>query len=209
MRNWIVYGFVTLLGLGFCLFVLGLVIVRFYQVPNASMEPTLREGDSLLLVRHVVSRNLRRGELATFYLPEEAEQVAVSRVVGLPGDKVRVSSGRLILNGQQLAEPYVHVGANPKAGDFPTSLDSLFDVGGEARRLQSVMYGEWVKDGNLVVPDGYYFMLGDNRNQALDSRNFGPVPQGNILTRPIYVYQTRSGSGRRLIDSYIIGAPPP
>jgi signal peptidase I len=209
MRNWFFYTFLAVFGSAFGMVIVGVVSVRIYQVPNAAMEPTLREGDSLLEFRRFGMRSIQRGELAAFFLPQDSAQTIVRRVVGVPGDHIKVRGGRLVLNGQQLAEPYIQISKNALGADFPTTLDSMLDLGGEVRNLQAVMYGEWVRNGTLIVPDGYYFMLGDNRTNTVDSRIFGPIPVGNILARPVYVYRTKApGTERHLLDSYIIGDPP-
>jgi signal peptidase I len=194
MRNWFFYTFLAVFGSAFGIVIVGVVSVRIYQVPNATMEPTLREGDSLLEFRRFGMRSIQRGELAAFLLPQDSAQTIVRRVVGVPGDHIKVRGGRLVLNGQQLAEPYIQISKNALGADFPTNLDSMLD---------------WVRNGTLIVPDGYYFMLGDNRTNTVDSRIFGPIPLGNILARPVYVYRTKApGTERHLLDSYIIGDPP-
>jgi signal peptidase I len=199
------FGFVTAIV---CLLVIGALLTLRYEMPTAAMEPSLRQGDRLAEIRFFGLFSTRRGQVAAFYLPFGPRLVTIRRVVGLAGDRIRVLRGTLVLNGKQVYEPYVRVSSRSAGLDFP-SVSEVFSTNDEMRPLQDQMYAEWVKDGSLVVPQGYCFLLGDNRNHSIDSRNFGPVPLSNIFAWPYYVYSSKfTGSMPRLIDSYRIGMPP-
>jgi len=207
MRGFLLFVMVTFLLVSVLVVAVGISFVRFYVVPSTWMEPGLLKGDSLVGIR-LIGQNLTRGELVAFNLPYDPTQSAIGRVLGLPGDRVRVENGRVVLNGKTLDEPYIELAANVPSRNFPDRFDSSLDQG-EVLRLQSEMYAEWVKEGNLIVPEGMYFILNDNRNGTVDSRNYGPVPQANIVAKPIYVYATKAaGSSRRRIDEYVVGLQP-
>jgi signal peptidase I len=205
MRNFLLMSGLTLLGVLLCLGALGVVLVSSYQVNGVAMEPTLHAGERLATIRLVIKRTVNRGEVVEFYAPYDPRVMAIGRVVGLPGDHIRVASGTLFLNGKQIYEPYIMASPDRVVADFPSSGSSIFDDG-ELRRLQNVMYAEWVTNGELVVPDGYYFVLGDNRNKSMDSRNYGPVVQNSVFARPVIVYSSNPSREKwRPIDSYLIG----
>jgi signal peptidase I len=122
------------------------------RVVSKSMEPTLKEGDSVL-VNKLSGAGPRRRELIAFRAPD-SEDILVKRVVGLAGDRVEIWDGRLVVNGRRRAESY----ADPKA------IDSVFF-------------------GPVQVPAGAVFVLGDNRGDSEDSRDFGAVREDAILGR--------------------------
>ena len=206
MRNWFLYAFFGLIGTLLCFGAVAVSALRVYEVPTNAMEPSLRAGDRLLDIRFFGRRSVKRGQIVAFYVPYQEGEIAIRRVLGLPGDRIQVRAGRLVLNGTPIYEPYVR---NPQgAPDFPSAWDASVDEG-EIRRLRNVMYGEWVRNDMLTVPEGQYFVLADNRGDSFDSRNYGPVPQGNVLGKPLCVFETTAAnSSRRVIDSYFIGAQP-
>jgi signal peptidase I len=122
------------------------------RVVSASMEPTLREGDSVL-VNKAGGAEPRRRELIAFRAPD-SDDILVKRVVALPGDRVAIEDGRLVVNGRHRAEPYAD----------PDAIDSVFF-------------------GPVEVPAGAVFVLGDNRGDSVDSRDFGAVREDAILGR--------------------------
>ena len=133
-----------------------------YRVEGDSMLPSLAHRESVLVVRTRFRWNrLRRGDVVVFERPGGAGGIYIKRVVGLPGEDLRVADGRVYLDGQQLAERYVQGAAVPEGGDS--------GEGGESR--------EWFNG-----PDEY-FLLGDNRADSNDSRAFGPVSAGLIKGR--------------------------
>jgi signal peptidase I len=125
-----------------------------FGIPSASMEPTLRPGDHVLVEKLSVRfRSPRRGDLVVFHEPGDGS-LAVKRVVGVAGDRVAIEDGLLALNGRLRHEPYV---------DQP-SVDSLYF-------------------GPVVVPRDRVFVLGDNRADSRDSRAYGAVPRRSLVGR--------------------------
>ena len=166
------------------------IALRNYLVPTSSMEPTLLVGDHVM-VRMLPeadgssrSTAVRRGDVVIFKFPPRPTISYAKRVIGLPGDHIRIENKNVILNGRKLDEPYTrHIDPNlaPYRDNFPSTPVNLFQ------------YKEFVADmlenhvdrnkGELVVPSGSYFVLGDNRDNSLDSRYHGLIPRANIVGR--------------------------
>jgi signal peptidase I len=173
-------------------------IVQAFQIPSESMENTLLIGDYLLVNKlcyggtglgdHLMPyQKIARGDIIVFHYPVDPQQHFVKRVIGVPGDRLRMVNKRVFINGKPLDEPYVHF-VEPLNDQF---RDSFPRVDIPARRLE----GDWwlqmqklVVDGQLIVPEGHYFVMGDNRDDSLDSRYWGFVPQENIIGRPLIIY---------------------
>lgn len=174
--------------------------VQAFQIPSESMENTLLIGDYLLVDKVHFGQSgiwnkvepytqIRRGDIVVFRYPVNPTQHFVKRVIGLPGDRIHLENKRVYVNGSRLDERYVvyrdaghdeYRDEFPRA-DFPTVLtpDSL--------RWWKQAKGLTHK-GELVVPAGHFFVLGDNRDQSLDSRYWGFVPRENIIGRPLVIY---------------------
>ena len=185
--------------------VIGLFIITFnlqaFEIPSSSMENTLLIGDHVFVDRITLApktkwasgvvhyREPKRGDIIVFFSTNPAEPGLhiVKRVIGTPGDKIHLREGKLYVNGQLQNEPYVlHDGSyNNYRDNFPAvSPSEAANVTPEwADRLPGL-----IKDGDLVVPKGEYFCMGDNRDVSLDSRYWGPVPQQNIIGRPLFIY---------------------
>lgn len=135
------------------------------RVPSASMAPTLKPHDHVLTnkLAYDLFSTPERGDLAVFEsVDPKREDKLVKRVVGLPGDEVRVENGVLLVNGAPPYEPYKKVRPGEPSGQkvrAPARAESF---------------------GPAVVPEGHVFVLGDNRNDSYDSRFFGPVPKDNL-----------------------------
>jgi signal peptidase I len=191
-------GFVTewAVTLGIYLF-LSTTLVQAYVVPTGSMEGTLRVGDHMLVDRVTYSkpgslgarilpyRELARGDIAAFLYPEDTRQTYVKRVIGLPGDRIRLDGKQVIRNGHRLTEPYTqHISADldPYRDNFPLAPE--FQTTPRGRD----MLRHHVVDGEVVVPPDMIFMLGDNRDNSLDSRYWGFVPRSYVVGKPLFVY---------------------
>jgi len=172
-------------------------VLQPYLIPSESMEKTLLAGDFLLVNKQVYSssgrlarwllpyRDVARGDIIVFHHPQPS--YLVKRVVGVPGDRLRIEDGRVTLNGNLLDEPYAAfepAAYNPFRDDFPARVytDPEVDLGWW-KQMQGL-----VRDGELVVPADAYFVLGDNRNHSKDSRFWGFVPRQAIVARPLVIY---------------------
>jgi signal peptidase I len=158
-----------------------------YMMPTASMEPTVLSGDCYLAetLTWRVGRSPRRGDLIVFRYPVDRNQVYVKRVVGVPGDRLHIIDKQLFLNGAAVPEPYaVHQAANTDSyrDNFPSNPGEYLPDRGWG------MLRNNVHDGEALAPEGEYFVLGDNRDNSLDSRYWGFVPRADILGSPILIY---------------------
>ncbi|HEU5351997.1 MAG TPA: signal peptidase I [Terracidiphilus sp.] len=172
-------------------------LLQPFLIPSESMERTLLVGDFLLVNRQIFApagrfgrwilpyRNVERGDVVIFHHPDPA--YLVKRVIGLPGDSVRIVNGKVSVNGVPLVEPYaVYELAPPNhfRDNFPGGIYSDPSVDPVWwRQLQDL-----TRDGALVVPAGEYFVMGDNRNHSEDSRYWGLVPRDAIVARPLVIY---------------------
>lgn len=172
-------------------------VLQPYLIPSESMERTLLVGDFLLVNKQVYAPSgtldrqllpyldIKRGDIVVFHHPRPP--YLVKRVVGLPGDRLHIKDGRVIVNGLVLDEPYAAfepIAGNPLHDDFPASVYTNPEVDPAWwKQLQSI-----IRDGDLVVPQDEYFVLGDNRNHSTDSRYWGFVSRQQIVARPLVIY---------------------
>ncbi len=133
------------------------VIIGREEVFNVSMEPTVVQGE-VIFVNKLAYRldEVDRGDIVTFHAPLDPQVNYIKRVIGLPGDEVKISAGEVYINGKKVDEPYL----NNIAMDENTWL----------------------------VPEGMYFVMGDNRQNSIDSRTWGFVPEGNLVGKALAVY---------------------
>jgi signal peptidase I len=188
--------------------VVALFIITFtvqpFRIPSESMEPTLLVGDFLLVNKQIdaasplhlfgPANNIHRGDLIVFHYPVDPSMHLVKRVVGLPGDHIRLRDGHAYVDGQALREPYaVFRPAVPDSyrDDFPR-MDRA-DPGVDARWWSEMR--TLISHGELTVPADSYFVLGDNRNDSEDSRYWGFVPRAAIVGKPFLIYFSLRGVG--------------
>lgn len=127
------------------------------RVDNISMEPTLQPGEFLLVDRAVFRLDdLKTGDIVVFHYPLNPEEDYIKRVIGVPGDHVKVVQGEVFVNDTRLEEPYL---------------------------LSVTAY-----EGDWVIPEDSFFVLGDNRNQSFDSHSWGFVPRENLIGRAFFIY---------------------
>jgi signal peptidase I len=177
------------------------------------MEVTLLVGDHVLVDRleyapaDVVSRrvlpydDVRRGDIIVFRYPLDITQNYVKRAMGLPGDRIHLVDKVVYLNGHALAEPYVIHKQNfldPYRDRFPG-----LDVPAGLRPEAVAMLQRDVKDGELVVPAGFIFAMGDNRDESDDSRYWGLVPRANLVGKPVLIYWSYDATTEELSDPSI------
>jgi signal peptidase I len=167
-----------------------------FRIPSASMEPTLLVGDFLLVNKEISTGRfpalapanlIRRGDLIVFHYPVDPALHLVKRIVGLPGDRLRLRDGRVWIDGRALSEPY--------AVYLPSGADSYRDDFPRMDRADPAVDSRWwvqmhslVANGELTIPPDSYFVLGDNRNNSEDSRYWGLVPRAAIVGKPFLIY---------------------
>jgi signal peptidase I len=194
--------------------VVGLFILYFigqnYVIPSGSMEKTLLVGDHLLVDRITLAppaswmplvhyREPQRNDIVVFIKPvSDPDPVdgsptyppLVKRLIGVPGDHLHLRNGIVIINGVAQDQPH----AQPTTPDnYSTFLDEFpSEPPPESAQVpdswSKIDFPNSVKNGDLVIPPGHYFMMGDNRHNSLDSRYWGFVPRENIIGRPLFNY---------------------
>ncbi len=181
------------------LFLLSFVLQPFL-IPSESMERTLLVGDFLLVNKQIFApaggagnldrmilpyREVRRGDIVVFH--HVSPPYLIKRVLGLPGDHIRIEGARVIVNGEALTESYTvfePAAPNPFRDNFPAQSYTDPNVDPDWwRQMKSI-----TRDGSLVVPPDEYFVMGDNRNHSKDSRYWGLVPRDAIVARPLVIY---------------------
>jgi signal peptidase I len=172
-------------------------IAQPFVIPTSSMEDNLLVGDHLIvdrmayapagpLTRHLLPYEpLTRGDIIVFRYPLNIKEDYVKRVIGVPGDHIRIVDKQLYLNGKKLDEPYKY----HKTSYILAARDSFPGTPRHGMRPSAIdMLEHHVVDGELVVPAGQYFAMGDNRDNSDDSRFWGFVPRENIKGKPLLVY---------------------
>lgn len=183
-------------------------------IPTGSMEKTILIGDHVFLnkllygprlpytsVRVPAFKTIRRQEIVAFRYPRNPSVMYVKRVVGIGGDVVRIRSKRVFVNGQELGEPYVQFQSSstfPLRDNFPPPIAQIETLPaawgldpGWAREMAN-----YIRDDGLHVPPGRLFVMGDNRDNSLDSRFWGFVPEDNVVGEPLFVYWSYDAPSR-------------
>jgi len=178
-------------------------IVQAFKIPSPSMEKTLLVGDHLLVNKFVFGgrgdawyekllpyRPLQRGDIIVFKYPYDDHQHFVKRVVGLPGDHLKMVDQDVYINGKIFKEPYVvhdpSAGYDPLNYRFPPANNQF--LGAHARPEWIAEIKRYVQGDEIVVPPDKFFAMGDNRDQSSDSRYWGFVDRDAIMGRPFLIY---------------------
>ncbi len=193
-------------------FFINTFLIQTYGVPTPSMEDHMLVGDQLFVNKVVFSQSLgpfekiifpketiKRGMIVVFKAPPEikaknrAALIYVKRVIGLPGELLRIVDNQIYINGSPISEPYLNLRADQRVPkDFPPQRSDLWwsEFPQEFRnRLVKTDLGM-----AFHIPEGFYFCMGDNRNLSADSRIWGPVPRGNIIGEPWRIYWSHKAS---------------
>lgn len=156
-------------------------IVQPFQVEGTSMNNTLQNGEQMLMFKLT---ELNRFDIVVFPDPRGSLDSYVKRIIGLPGDRLYYESDQLILNDQMVEEPYLQPLKEMSEGNFTQDFNL------------------WDNLGVTSVPEGYYFVLGDNRPYSGDSRQFGFVPIDSVIGEANFIYYPFSEFG--LLPSYTL-----
>lgn len=176
-------------------------LVEPFQIPTGSMIPTLNVGDFILVNKYAYGVRLPiigtkiiqvkdpdRGEVIVFVPPHE-NKYYIKRVIGLPGDTVRYEDKTLFINGELISKDYVEsIMIQTSIGDLPGVLYSETINGVEHATQNIDAVGRQRTRTNWVIPNGHYFMMGDNRDNSSDSRVWGTVPDEDIVGKAIAVW---------------------
>jgi len=181
----------------FVVLVLRSFLVEPFQIPSASMVPTLKIGDFILVNKFTYGIRLpvvrtkvleinkpQRGDVMVFFPPHKPIYF-IKRVVGLPGDEISYVNNVLFLNGER--QPQVLEASLPPAAPRFQLVNETLDGVPHAMR-KHIVPGRLSRSGHWVVPEGHYFMMGDNRDNSSDSREWGPVPEENIVGKAFAIW---------------------
>ncbi len=162
-------------------------IIQAFEIPSGSMRNTLIEGDHLFVTKFIYGTHIpftekviwkikkpRRGDIIVFKSPTEPEKDFIKRCIGLPGDKIEIKDKKVYVNDEHLDESYT------------IYMDSHIYT--KESSFLSKSYQVRDNFGPIVVPQGYYFMMGDNRDSSCDSRFWGPLPRKYIKGKALFLY---------------------
>jgi len=161
-----------------------------FIMSSGSMKDTVLPGDSVLVTRldSFLGRPPHRGQLVAYRWPLDRNSIFLHRIVGVPGDRLKIRNKQLYRNGVKAIEPYVQHSSTymdsyrdnfPNTPSFPPPAPAMETL------------DKHVVDGELVVPEGRYFVMGDNRDDAADSRYFGFIQLSDVIGRPFVIYVSR------------------
>ena len=171
-------------------------VAEAYKIPTSSMEPTLLIGDHLVVNKMIFSpamsvetkitplKSVQRGDIVVFKSMADPAQNIIKRVVGLPTETVRIEGRQVYIDGKPLDEPYA----------FYSSLD------GEGAS-QAVSRASRDNMPELTIPEGHYFVMGDNRDNSYDSRFWGTLPETMIRGRALLVYWSYEASSDEYLET--------
>ena len=169
-----------------------------FRIPSGSMMPTLLQGDFIFVKKYAYGLRLpvieakfvetgspQRGDVIVFRLPEKPSVNFIKRVVGIPGDKIHYENHRLTINGELV---------DLQEGADATPINPVFLERLDDREHQILVSSpRSVADGNYTVPEGHYFVMGDNRNNSRDSRYIGAIPESYLVGEAVRVWMHMDG----------------
>ncbi|NND81493.1 MAG: signal peptidase I [Gammaproteobacteria bacterium] len=201
-------------------------IAEPFRIPSGSMLPTLKVGDFILVNKYAYGVRLpilhnkvldveqpARGDIMVFRYPRDNQTHYIKRVIGLPGDIIEYRDKQLIINGEIMprdpAGSYIPFSEKGRERESLRFTQTVRTGGPESAQVRfSILLDNFRRERPLQirVPEGHYFMMGDNRDNSMDSRSWGFVPHQNIVGKAFFVWfhwNSHSGGG---IDLSRIGA---
>ncbi len=186
-------------------FVLRSFLIEPFQIPSESMIPTLQVGDFIVVNKFAYGIRLpvfktkvietgdpQRGDVVVFFPPHE-DRYFIKRLIGRPGDTVRYADNQLYINGEQVEQEFLYFDEDVSFApgcwtQFAVVHERFGDKESLARKCMKP--GRFSREGTWVVPEGYYFMMGDNRDNSLDSRAWQSpyVPDKNIVGKAFAIW---------------------
>lgn len=207
-RNTIAEWMTTILMLLFC----SSATMWAFVIPTGSMENTLLVGDHLIvdklayappgsLSKHLLPyTEVKRGDVIVFQYPLDIRQDYVKRAIGIPGDRIHILNKQVFVNGKAIQEPY-RILIDEQRSSYLNNFPQQPDVQIYPRGME--MLRDHVVNGELVVPEGFYFAMGDNRDNSADSRFWGLVPRENIRGKPFIIFWSYDAPTADLADGNI------
>jgi signal peptidase I len=206
MKKWVLWGipagvFLLFAGLG----AYALLFLRIVQVPVGSMANTLIPGDFLLVTRNF--GEIRRGDIIVFKFPQDPKVSYLKRVIGLPGDEVQLKKRQVFINGELWPEQRVFIKFDspllslaPEVSREPAPPAAMYRVYYLAQEVDEgepdTNFLKFAVAAPATVPLDSFFVLGDCRDNSLDSRYWGFVPRANITAKPLSIISSTAPPGQ-------------
>ena len=182
----------------FVVFVIRSFLFEPFQIPSKSMLPTLKVGDFILVNKFTYGirlpvigskiipiNNPERGDVMVF-IPPHDPRYFIKRVIGLPGDRIRMENNQLWVNNQPYEQQFIDTVSKKMTATTELSMETTGTVAHEIYTQNPA--GPYGREFNYQVPEGHYFMVGDNRDNSLDSRAWGAVPEANIVGKAVAIW---------------------
>ncbi|GAW92830.1 signal peptidase I [Calderihabitans maritimus] len=140
-------------------FIIRLFLFQPFYIPSSSMEPTLRPGDRILVNKFIYHfQKPRRGDVIVFRFPLDPQRDFIKRIIAFGGETLEVKNNQVFIDGRKLEEPYLP---------------------------PDIRFGNY---GPVTIPEGYYFVMGDNRSHSQDSRFWGPLNRKYIIGKAVLIF---------------------
>src|SRR5262245_20880989 len=184
----------------------GLLFIRIYRVPTGAMMNTIIPGDRVLAILSARG-NLDRGDIVVFKLPNDQKVQYIERIVGLPGETIQLRGSKVFINGKELPEARTYINlSNDVLADPRRPFQEISREGEGNYRVYYIKHDGAVDEITgakyavvepFVIPPGHYFILGDCRDNSLDSRFWGTVPRELIIGRGLMIYDSTAPGGEK------------
>jgi len=202
-----------------CVFLFRAFVAEATVIPTGSMEQTILIGDHVFLNKLLYGpslpytpwrlpalRSVGRGDIVAFRYPQNPSVMFVKRVIAGGGDVVRIEKKRVTVNGEVLKEPYAQYQSTtvfPLRDDFPPPVSQIgtLPAAWGLDPAWARMMPNFIRADGLHVPAGNLFVMGDNRDNSLDSRFWGFVPEANVVGKPLFIYWSYDAPKEAWTDS--------
>ncbi len=178
-------------------------LIQPYRVPTGSLEPTIMPGDFIIVNQYAYGLRLpvfnkkilsigspKRGDVALFRYPVDPAVIFVKRVIGLPGDRISYRNKTLTINGKVAEQTDLGVELETANGFYAPVRAKLEDLGEVTHKIYIKPNRKEFEEFELVIPEGSYFMMGDNRDNSNDSRAWGVVPEKNLIGKAFGIWMS-------------------
>jgi signal peptidase I len=176
-------------------------LVEPFRIPSGSMMPTLLIGDFILVNKFAYGIRLpvlhtkivdlgqpERGDIVVFRFPRDPAMDYIKRVVGLPGDRIGYYNKQLYINGTPIRQTLLGIYEGVGQGVTMTGAELRSEDLGTVKHDILIRHGQLSVEGEFVVPEGHYFVMGDNRDNSNDSRYWGTVPEANLVGKAFFIW---------------------
>jgi signal peptidase I len=176
-------------------------LVEPFRIPSGSMMPTLLAGDFILVNKFSYGIRLpvtatkvvdigtpQRGDVVVFRFPKDPATDYIKRIVGLPGDHIRYSDKTVYINGERAAQEYVGIYSGVGTGLGMSGASLRTEQLGDGKHEILIQNSRRIAEGEFTVPEGHYFVMGDNRDNSNDSRFWGTVPEENLVGKAFIIW---------------------